>query len=109
MKKKILRWATVLMSTMALVNVLALAQNPKTPAEEVNYRAYSRNEDIARFLSLADVASKEMAVRIVGETKDVEDYPAHDIFLCILTEEGAASPTTFVSLACAAISTPCRT
>jgi len=85
----------VLMSTMALVNVLALAQNPKTPAEEANYRAYSRNEDIARFLSLADVASKEMAVRIVGETKDVEDYPAHDIFLCILTEEGADSPTTF--------------
>ncbi|MCJ7643463.1 MAG: DUF2817 domain-containing protein, partial [Candidatus Aminicenantes bacterium] len=95
MKKKILRWATVLMSTMALVNVLALAQNPKTPAEEVNYRAYSQNEDIARFLSLADAASKEMAVRIIGETKDVEDYPAHDIFLCILTEEGAASPTTF--------------
>jgi len=85
----------VLMSTMALVNVLALAQNPKTPAEEANYRAYSRNEDIARFLSLADVASKEMAVRIVGETKDVENYPAHDIFLCILTEEGADSPTTF--------------
>jgi len=85
----------VLMSTMALVNVLALAQNPKTPAEEANYRAYSRNEDIARFLSLADVASKEMAVRIVGKTKDVEDYPAHDIFLCILTEEGADSPTTF--------------
>jgi len=95
LKKKILRWAMVLMSTMALVNVLALAQNPKTPAEEANYRAYSRNEDIARFLSLADVASKEMAVRIVGETKDVEDYPAHDIFLCILTEEGADSPTTF--------------
>jgi hypothetical protein len=85
----------VLMSTMALVNVLALAQNPKTPAEEANYRAYSRNEDIARFLSLADVASKEMAVRIVGKTKDVENYPAHDIFLCILTEEGADSPTTF--------------
>jgi hypothetical protein len=83
------------MSTMALVNVLALAQNPKTPAEEVSYRAYSQNEDIARFLSLADAASKEMAVRIVGETKDVEDYPAHDIFLCILTEEGADSPTTF--------------
>ena len=95
LKKKILRWAMVLMSTMALVNVLALAQNPKTPAEEANYRAYSRNEDIARFLSLADVASKEMAVRIVGKTKDVEDYPAHDIFLCILTEEGADSPTTF--------------
>lgn len=95
LKKKILRWATVLMSTMALVNVLALAQNPKTPAEEVNYRAYSQNEDIARFLSLADAASKEMAVRIIGETKDVEDYPAHDIFLCILTEEGADSPTTF--------------
>ena len=95
LKKKILRWAMVLMSTMALVNVLALAQNPKTPAEEANYRAYSRNEDIARFLSLADVASKEMAVRIVGKTKDVENYPAHDIFLCILTEEGADSPTTF--------------
>ena len=95
LKKKILRWAMVLMSTMALVNVLALAQNPKTPAEEANYRAYSRNEDIARFLSLADVASKEMAVRIVGKTKDDENYPAHDIFLCILTEEGADSPTTF--------------
>lgn len=85
---------SIVSSVVILLPCLAFSQNLKTPAEEANYRAYSRNEDIAKFLSLADVASDETAVRIVGRTKDVEDYPAHDIFLCILTEEGVASPTT---------------
>ena len=93
--KKRLGRTTLGLSLGILLAGFARPQILKTPVEEAGYTAYSQNEDIARFLSLADAASKEMAVRIVGETKDVEDYPAHDIFLCILTEEGADSPTTF--------------
>jgi hypothetical protein len=74
--------------------ILALAapvfpQTWKTPAEESGYSAYTQNEDIARFLSLADAASKDLEVRIVGRTKGVDAYPAHDIFLAILSENGA--------------------
>jgi hypothetical protein len=92
--KKRLGQTTLGLSLVILLAGFARPQILKTPVEEAGYTAYSQNEDIAKFLSLADVASKEMAVRIVGRTKDVEDYPAHDIFLCILTEEGADSPTT---------------
>jgi len=83
---------SIVSSVVILLSSLAFSQNLKTPAEEASYRAYSQNEDIAKFLSLVDAASKETTVRIVGRTKDVEDYPTHDIFLCILTEEGAAFP-----------------
>ena len=63
---------------------------PPTPAEAAGYKAYTQNEDITLFLSLADAASPELAVRIVGRTRDVERYPGRDIFLCILSANGAA-------------------
>jgi hypothetical protein len=63
---------------------------PATPGESAGYKAYTQNEDIALFLSLADAASPELAVRIVGRTKDVDGYAGRDIFLCILTANGAA-------------------
>lgn len=41
---------------------------PATPGEAAGYKAYTQNEDIALFLSLADAVSPELAVRIVGRT-----------------------------------------
>lgn len=70
--------------------VAAGPQLPATPGEATGYKAYTQNEDIALFLSLADAASPELAVRIVGRTKDVDGYAGRDIFLCILTANGAA-------------------
>jgi hypothetical protein len=66
----------------------------KTPAEEVNFTAYSQNEEIACFLSALVLQSPEAAVQVVGRSKEVEGYPAKDIFLCIITEERAFDPRT---------------
>jgi hypothetical protein len=68
----------------------ARPQVPATPGEAAGYKAYTQNEDIALFLTLADAASPELAVRIVGRTKDVDGYAGRDIYLCLLAENGAA-------------------
>ncbi len=78
--------------TLAVLAPAAAAGSrlPATPGEAAGYKAYTQNEDIALFLSLADAASPELVVRIVGRTKDVDGYAGRDIFLCILTANGAA-------------------
>lgn len=63
-----------------------------TPAEAAGFKKYSQNEDIAAFLSRLQAASSNLAVRIAGRTRAVEGYDPRDIFLCILSETGAASP-----------------
>jgi hypothetical protein len=78
--------------SLAVISLAASArpQVPRTPGEAAGYKAYTQNEDIALFLMLADAASPELAVRIVGRTKDVDGYAGRDIYLCLLTENGAA-------------------
>lgn len=68
------------------------AKDIKTPAEEANYTQYSQYEDVTRFLSRTDELSKELAVRIIGRTRETRDYSSKDLYLCILTEEGADCP-----------------
>jgi Zinc carboxypeptidase len=71
----------------------AVPTNPlKTPAEESAYSRYSQNEDIACFLSALESSSTRVVVAAVGKTLEVGDFPARDIFLVIITEEGAGSP-----------------
>ena len=53
----------------------------KTPAEESGYLQYTQNEAIASFLSGLDLASKEVAVSIVGRSLPTDAYGARDIFL----------------------------
>jgi len=85
------RIAGVALSLAVLVLVASAGpQLPATPGEAAGYKAYTQNEDIALFLSLADAASPELAVRVVGRTKDVDGYAGRDIFLCVLTENGAS-------------------
>jgi len=65
---------------------------PKTPAESVRYMKYSQNAEIGQFLSYLDHHSRELRVRIVGQTLGTEEYGSKDIFLCVLTEEGVENP-----------------
>jgi len=67
----------------------AAAQVPPTPGEESGYVRYSQNADIACFLSMLAASSREIRVRAVGRTKDVPGYPAQDIYLTVISENGA--------------------
>ncbi|MGB9894024.1 MAG: M14 family zinc carboxypeptidase, partial [Candidatus Saccharicenans sp.] len=87
------RQAIIFLSILLLVSVLASGANLiRTPAEEVRYVKYSQYEDIVRFLSLIEARSSVLKVRTIGKTKEVENYPSRDIFLCVLTEEGIVAP-----------------
>jgi hypothetical protein len=66
------------------------AQVLPTPGEETGYTRYSQNEDIARFLSGLAASAREVRIRIVGHSKDVPGYPARDIVLAVLSENGAS-------------------
>jgi hypothetical protein len=70
----------------------AAAQTIRTPAEEAGYKQYSQHEKIARFLSILDDASREVAVRVVGRTRPTSTYPAQDLYAVVLSANGAAEP-----------------
>ena len=65
---------------------------PPTPAELANYLQYSQNEAIAAFLSALDAASETVAVSTVGRSLGANTYDARDIFLAVITANGAATP-----------------
>jgi hypothetical protein len=71
---------------------LRAAEVFKTPAEAAGYTRYSQHEEIARFLSVLDEVSPEMSVRVVGQTREVRDFPAKDLFLVVVNEEAAGAP-----------------
>lgn len=82
---------------LLFVMVLALAdqgtsQTLKTPAEETRYTRYSQHEDVARFLSALDHLSAEVAVQVIGQTRETREFPAKDLFLVVITREGAGRP-----------------
>jgi hypothetical protein len=77
---------------MASGLILQAAEVLKTPAEAVGYSQYSQHEEIARFLSALDFASPQIRVQIIGQTREVREFPAKDLFLVIVNEEGVASP-----------------
>jgi len=86
----------VIFGFIFVLNLVTLlgAADFKTPAEEVRYASYSQNEDIARFLSRLQSQSEVLKVRLVGRTKEVDNYPSKDLYLCLLTQEGAVEPQT---------------
>ncbi|UCE22254.1 MAG: DUF2817 domain-containing protein [Candidatus Aminicenantes bacterium] len=82
------KWVCIIFVFSFSVTVL-LAGAVKTPAEETNFTQYSQHEEVSRFLSRLDQLSKELEIRIIGQTLEVRDYPSRDLYLCIITEEGA--------------------
>ena len=90
--KKCFRSLIVLIFLISFFPFISYAETVKTPAEKTGYSRYSQHEEITRFLSRVDQLSKEMTVQIIGQTRETEDYPSKDLYLCILNEEGAGSP-----------------
>lgn len=85
-------WSSLCIMFLFFVGVARGDNVIKTPAEEVNYKHYSQNKEISHFLSQLDFRSQELRVQIVGKSLETEDYEAQDIYLCILSEEGADYP-----------------
>jgi hypothetical protein len=75
-----------------VIGLVAAPATLRTPAEDSGYKRYSQNEALGKFLSEADAVSRELSVQVVGRTRDVEGFAGREIFLAILTEEGAARP-----------------
>jgi hypothetical protein len=93
MRKHLLTVAFLAIGVLTLRAVPAwAAEDIRTPAEESRYSRYTQNNDIARFLSALDFASRRTAVMAVGRTLATEHFPAADIFLAVITDEGVASP-----------------
>ncbi len=88
------------LTSFLVVGAIFLASGPglpaaevlKTPAEESGYIEYSQNEAIARFLSGLVAASAGTHVLVIGQTREVREFPAKDLFLAIVSEEGVKSP-----------------
>jgi hypothetical protein len=77
-----------------LLTVPVWPQSVKTPAEGSGWTRYSQYEDIARFLQAVDRGAKEAAVQVIGKTLEMKDFPSADLYLCIISEEGAVCPGT---------------
>jgi hypothetical protein len=70
----------------------AQSPGPRTPAEESAYSAYTQHARVVGFLESVARAAKEVRLQVVGKTTEAKDFPAADLYLCVLTEEGAGSP-----------------
>lgn len=68
------------------------SESVKTPAESSDYSQYSQYEKISEFLSRLDHLSQELAILVIGQTKETRRYPSKDIYLCVICEEGADYP-----------------
>lgn len=64
----------------------------KTPAEKNNYQSYSQYEEITLFLAQLKNISPHLHIETIGRTLEQENYPARDLYLCLLTEEGFSRP-----------------
>ncbi len=63
----------------------------KTPGEENGYTAYTQNDRLTSFLSALAAASMEVSVSTVGRSLPTDAYGAQDLFLVILSQNGASS------------------
>jgi len=92
MKSKISKTIFLLIFCLIFSSFSAGAETVKTPAEEIGYTQYSQHEEITAFLSRVSHLSEKIKIQIIGQTREVKNYPSKDLYLCIITEEGADSP-----------------
>ena len=85
--------ALLVMASIAL-GATALAQEPpvRTPAEQSDFRRYTQARDVWAFLQTVSAASRRVQVKVAGKTGEGKDFPATDIYLVILSENGAETP-----------------
>ncbi len=92
MRPKISKIIVLLAFFIVFMQFSVWAETVKTPAEETNYTQYSQYEKITEFLSHVSHLSKKTKIQIIGQTRETENYPSKDLYLCIISEEGADSP-----------------
>jgi len=92
MKSKISNTLFLLIFFLFFSSFSSGAETVKTPAEETNYTEYSQYEEITEFLSKVSHLSEKTKVQIIGQSRETKDYPSRDLYLCIISEEGADSP-----------------
>ncbi len=81
-----------LLTVLLLWSGLA-AQSQWTPAEACRFTQYSQQRDVARFLSTMSHLAKTVSVQVVGKSREVEGYGSENLFLCVLSQEGASTPS----------------
>jgi len=86
-------WTLVGLAAFALI-VTPRAAVIQTPAEDCDYSQYTQHEQTARFLGHLAHLSKQVNVQVIGRTREVRNFGAKDLYLCVITEEGADSPKT---------------
>ncbi len=64
----------------------------RTPGEENGYTRYTQNDTLSAFLSALSAVSKEVSVSIVGRSLPTDAYGAQDIYLVVISRNGASSP-----------------
>ncbi|MBU2438692.1 MAG: DUF2817 domain-containing protein [Acidobacteria bacterium] len=85
----------LLLLCFGLICAVGAADSPiRTPAERCGFTAYSQYEDVGIFLSRLDAAADRMTLRVVGRTLPGRNYGAKDLYLVILSANGAFSPAT---------------
>jgi len=77
---------------LCLLSVPVRPQSIQTPAEESGWKQYTQYTDVTRFLQALDGAAKEVTVQVIGRTLEMKDFPAANLYLCVISEEGADSP-----------------
>ncbi len=90
--KRYLKTLILVIFFLFFSSFISWAETVKTPAEETNYTQYSQYEKITEFLSRVSHLSEKTKVQIIGQTRETENYPSKDLYLCIISEEGADSP-----------------
>jgi hypothetical protein len=77
---------------MVLLPVLGWSQSLKTPAETSNYERYSQYQEVVRFLAAMEEASPLVHVQPIGKTLEAKDFPAANLYLAVISAEGAQNP-----------------
>ncbi len=85
------RTVVVAASLLAVAGALGAEILP-TPGEASHFKEYTQQEAVARFLGRVQSLAPEARVKVIGRTKEVREYAARDLYVCILSEEGIARP-----------------
>ena len=85
--------ALIVMASIGL-GAAARAQESslRTPAEQSDFRRYTQAKDVWAFLQTVSAASRRVQVKVAGRTGEGMDFPATDIYLVVVSENGAETP-----------------
>jgi hypothetical protein len=83
----------IIMAASAAFAPVASAQPPiRTPAEQTDFRRYTQSQDVWAFLETISAASRRVRVEVVGKTGEAKDFAPANLYLVVITEEGAETP-----------------